>query len=126
MIPTEELLNGLAYCTGTEQYWKLPGFLGSSMKYTDGVQYLAQNADCYWLLTAIASYQPELKSKHKRVYPFQLWELKVKEDHSAVLTCAEDSDIPPVITQAIEFTDFPLPEFKLWLVNGVLLLPSEY
>ena len=27
------------------------------LKYTDGIQYLAQEANCYWLLNAIASHQ---------------------------------------------------------------------
>lgn len=36
----------------------------------------------------------------------------------------------PIVTQAIDYTDFPLDEVTLWLVRGgptwTLMLPSEY
>jgi len=28
--------------------------------------------------------------------------------------------------QAIPYTDFPLEEMKIWVQNGVMMLPSEY
>lgn len=112
-------LKNLGQFTGTERYHR---HTLARLLYTDGVEFLAENADCYWLIDAIASYQPQLKSQ--RLREFQVWTLTVK-DRSAILTCREDSDCEPVVTQEIEFTDFPLPEIKLWVENGVLLLPSE-
>jgi len=37
-----------------------------------------------------------------------------------------DSDEPIKISQEIEFSDFPLDEFEFYLMDGVILLKSEY
>ena len=115
MLSIKQILDGLAQCTGTEQYWKNPLL---HFQYTDGVKFLHESCDCYWLLTAISS--------HKRIEPFQVWELKVNADNTAVLTMREDSDRPIIVKQEIAYTDFPLEEITLWLIDGILLLPSEY
>jgi hypothetical protein len=98
--------------SGSEYYYK--HFTG--LLYTDGVQYLAETFGAYWLIDAIASYA--------RKEPFQLWELAVHEN-SATLTCREDSGLRPVVTQEIEYTDFP-ENIKLYVSNNVLMLPREY
>lgn len=108
---TETDLQGF---TGTENYWQ--HWLG--FNYTDGVKYLVEQGKAYWLLDAIFSY--------RRKEPFQVWEVKVNEDKSAVLTMREDTYEPIKVKQEIEYTDFPLAEIKLYLIDNVLLLPSEY
>jgi len=113
MMTKENLQTGLAHCIGTEGYTK--HWLG--LMYTDGIKYLVENADCYWLIDAIASY--------RKKQPFQLWELKVK-DGKAVLTMKEDTNTPVLVKQEIPYTDFPLDEIKLYLIDGILLLTSEY
>ena len=37
-----------------------------------------------------------------------------------------DTDEPVIVRQEIPFTDFPLPEFSFWVVDGTMLLKSEY
>ena len=109
-----KLQNGLNQCIGTSQYllhW------ARQLKFTDGIKFLADNAGAYWLIDAIASYQ--------RKEPFQLWQLKVK-DSKAVLTMKEDSGEPTLVKQEITYTDFPLDEITLYLIDGILLLTSEY
>ena len=101
--------------TGTEHYYR---HWTKRIVFTDGVHYLAEKAGSYWLIDAIASY--------KRKEPFQVWVLKVKEDKSAVLTMQEDTGQPVKVRQVIPFTDFPLDEITLWLIDGILILPSEY
>jgi len=123
---------------GGDQYRHFTGLV-----YTEGVQYLAEQAGAYWLIDAIASWQTRPKV---RAAPFQIWRLKVHADRSATLIGAEDIDEQghplhartPVdrafgrwtrgalARQAIEWTDFPLEEIKLYLQHGVLMLPSEY
>jgi len=100
---------------GTEHYYRhwLNRFV-----YTDGVKYLAERAGAFWLIDAIASYG--------RKEPFQLWELAKHENKTATLTMKEDSDRPVLVRQTIKWTDFPLDSIKLYLIDGVLLLPSEY
>ncbi len=42
------------------------------------------------------------------------------------LTCREDAGKKPLVTQSIEFSDFPLAYIKIRLINEVALLPSEF
>ncbi|PSN15937.1 hypothetical protein C7293_04820 [filamentous cyanobacterium CCT1] len=136
--------NDLRQFTGTTRYWRssLPfhPFL-----YTDGVHYLANQGQAYWLLDLIGSWQIEPAVKKDPVLlEMQFWTLRVNENSSAVAICERDSgDI--VVTQRIPYTDFPLREVRLYLAHmanywnyssergprttsdyGVLLLPSEY
>ena len=104
----------LAQCIGTDRYWKNNMLC---FQYTDGVHTMWNLCKAYWLLTAISSY--------RRSEPFQIWELKVTGS-KAVLTMKEDSGCPVKVRQQIPYTDFPLDEIKLYLIDGVLILPSEY
>ena len=109
--------------TGTERYTR---HWTGKLVYTDGIAFLAEKGGAHWLIDAIASYQIDKKVlKNKNLADFQLWVLRVK-DNKAVLTCQEDSDKPAVITQRIGFTDFPLQEVKIYVENGICLLPSEH
>lgn len=127
--------------SGTTQYWRespLHPFLC-----TDGVHFLAERGGAFWLLDAIASWQPNKQVRDDgALQAFQVWTLKVSRDSSAELLCERDwGDV--VIRQKIEFTDFPLSEIKLYLCDmqrhrsssllgrqvsnfGVLMIPSEY
>jgi hypothetical protein len=116
MLNKADLQNGLSQCIGTTQYFI---HWSRTLKYTDGIKFLADNAGggSYWLIDVIASYN--------RKEPFQLWELKVK-DTKAVLTMKEDRGEPTLVKQEITYTDFPLDEITLYLIDGILLLTSEY
>ena len=115
MLSEKKIQEGLAQCHCTEHYWKNSVLC---FRYTDGIKFLWESCEAYWLLIAISSYN--------RKEPFQLWQLTVKENCSAVLTMREDTGQPFKVKQEIEFTDFPLQEISLYLIDGILLLPSEY
>lgn len=102
--------------TGTEEYFK--HLFG--LKYTDGVQAVAEKYKAYWLVDAVASYQSKMKKE-----PFQLW-VMTTDNNKGILTMKTDSDQPVMVSQEIPFTDFPSGELKLYLCDGVLMLPSEY
>ena len=104
---------------GTEHYYKYWG-----ITFTDGVKYLVEVGGAFWLLDIIVSYQ--IYRKIKKI-PFQVWTLKVDvEKKTGVVTMKEDTGRPCLVTQKMEFTDFPLDEITMWLIDGVLILPSEY
>jgi len=115
-----EILDIISNAHGTEAYHKF-----SSHKHypiaTDGVIAVAETAGCYWLLDIIGSYQT-----NKLLDPqFQVWKLAVNhENNTAVVSGYNDTEL--IVTRNIPFTDFPLDEFKLFLMNGILLLPSEH
>jgi len=121
-------LENLSEFTGTENYYTNPLY---PFKYTDGIKYLAENGGAYWLLDAIASWQLEkIIRRDQYLADLQFWKLKVNHDNSAVLTCERDTD-DIACEQKIPYTDFPIKEIRLYLINmgsggGVLMLPSEY
>ncbi len=106
--------NDLKQFTGTEHYYK--HWFGGYV-YTDGVKYTEEVGKCSWLINAIFSY--------RRTEPFQIWTLD-KIGSKAVLTMKEDSNTPELVRQEIGYTDFPIDSIKLYLIDKVLLLPSEY
>lgn len=110
--------NVLSQFTGTEKYHR--GYCG--VLYTDGIKYLMDNG-LGWLITDISSYQ--IKEDIKKI-PFQIWTLKVNDDKTAVLTMKEDANEPILITQEYKYIDYSLKEVALWLIDGILILPSEY
>lgn len=115
----------LAMFIGTEQWH--PHWL-RRFTYTDGVKFLAENTDCFWLLDIIASYQPEKKFRDEE---FQVWRLvRFADDPHKATVFADDGNDNTLGTQILEYTDFPLSEIKLYLAGvgtqKVLMLPSEY
>jgi len=123
-----EIESGLAQFYGTESYTRSTF---GSLLWTDGVMWLAQNAECFWLLDIIESYQPKAR-RHPMLKEMQFWTLKVK-DGAGVVTC-DDGNGNIEIKQEIPFTDFPMGEVKVWVelgsVDGVTpsyigMLPSE-
>jgi hypothetical protein len=121
----EAICNALDQYIGTEQYWLcFPN--NSDFKLTDGTKAMVELCDAMWLVTAIFSWQTKEKIRKEA---FQLWQLQFNDKEKgddAVLIC-EDGNDHEIVRQEIDYTDFPIPEgIKLYLDNGVLLLPSEY
>lgn len=94
--------------------------------YTDGVKFLAEKAGAFWLIDEIFGRQiyPAVRAEE-----FQVWKLIVK-DSAAQLSCGNgnrDKEGNWIIVHKaeIKFTDFPLPEIKLYFENRVLCLPRE-
>ncbi|TWT67034.1 hypothetical protein Pla123a_44640 [Posidoniimonas polymericola] len=104
--------------------------------YTPGVRHLAQEAEAYWLIDAIASWIGshsfvEAVKQDARLQSLHFWTLQVdREAASAVLTARADSGEPAFITQRIPFTDFPLASIDIWCGfdgrHWTLYLPSEH
>jgi len=121
---TLELQTELKKFHGTANYYKhlFPG--KSPIILTDGCKYVRDDFNAYWLFDAILSYQDD---KLLMKVNFQIWELKrLKKDLSWLLTCREDTNKKALISQAIEFSDFPIDYIRIWVIGSVALLPSEY
>jgi hypothetical protein len=116
-----ELQYNLHSFTGTEGYYK---HMGNTLL-TDGTKYLAEEAGAWWLMDMIASYVHTIKDR------FAIAILTKTENDKALFTLQDD--VPAntfYATQAIEYTDFPLDEIKLYVVSDgkswVVMLPGEY
>jgi hypothetical protein len=93
--------------------------------YTDGVKYLQDKLSAFWLTDAIASYQSR---EFKKQYEFQVWKLTVAEDNTGSLTATDGNDDNAIVTQEIEYTDFPLSEIVIFVTiepEILMFLPSE-
>lgn len=114
----------LRHFRGTSIYYKhlFPG--KSPLIITEGCNYIREQCQTYWLFDAILSYQED-----ERLYgvPFQLWTLEQQQkDLTWLLTCKEDKGKPPLITQKIKYSDFPIEKLTIWVIDKVALLPTEY
>ena len=120
-IDTFTLQAELAQFTGTEQYYV--NALYREMNYTDGIKHLVTTVSAYWLLDIIGTECfPRQKSGE--------WDSFVAI-HLVVEACAmkiriQDGNYNPYEQKNIPHTDFPTGEWVIWLIDGVLLLPSEY
>ena len=115
-----EILDIISHFHSSDAYHKFSSFEHYPVV-TDGVITVAEAAGCFWLLDVIGSYQT-----NKRLDPhFQVWKLVVNhENNTAVVSGYNDTTL--IVKQDIPYTDFPLGEFKLFLMDGVILLPSEH
>lgn len=124
MKSVQEIEQGLRNFSGTDGYTRYTfGIL-----LTDGVKWLCDAAQCYWLVDAIGSYQGDKRVKNdEALQGIQFWTLKVWAGGLATLALERDTD-DIVLTQEIEHTDFPLKQIKLYYspADKVLLLPGEY
>jgi len=101
---------------GTENYYK--HWKGV---YTDGIKEMAEQFEAYWLIDVVFSYQ----DKKINLIPFQVWEITSTGD-KATVEMKEDTDQPILVSQKIPFTDFPEGMLKMYYIDNVLMLPSEY
>ena len=119
MNSTQNLQSELSQFIGTEKLYRIT----SRHVLTDGTKYLVEQAKSFWLFDAIASHLTRSYDDY-----FAVARLVVK-DSSAVLTLDDGND-NVFASQAIEYTDFPLNEIKLYCSfdgdHWVIMLTSEY
>lgn len=126
MTTINDLQSNLQMFCGTENYYRIyPRLL-----LTDGVKYLADEAECFWLIDIIRSVSHLLNRDEDE---FFVLKLTVNENKSAVVSIdhgtGEDDEI--VYSQAIGFSDFPIKEQSLYIQKNeelglIVMLPSEY
>jgi hypothetical protein len=122
----DELSAELAHCTGTENHWCLP-HQGEADKpatrYTDGVRMMAKLIGAYWLLEFIEETQRTEEGIEEQ--DFQVW--RIISTGETVSIIVDDGYEPPRFTlETNRVKRFPIGEFKIYCVDNVILLPSEY
>ncbi len=106
--------------TGSTEFYR---HFSHAIVYTEGVKFLAEHARVYWLIDLIASWQRRAL-KDVALREFQLWELRITSG-KAVVVCLRDSE-DEAFRQKLEFADSALDYVRLYLQDGVLMLPSEH
>jgi hypothetical protein len=113
---TQDALNRF---TGSDESFRHN--LMRKISYSQGVQYLAEVGNAYWLVDKVATLQLEPKIRRAE---FQVWKLKV--DGSTAMLSVEDGNDAVIYSENITFTDFPLDHVTLWFANNMIYLPSEH
>jgi hypothetical protein len=86
-----------------------------SLLLTEGVVFLAKAAGAHWLTDAIASYVHDPRVREEE---FQVWRLAVDANtRTGVITMTDGNSDEAIVTQGLDYTDFPLPEIMVWLVR---------
>jgi hypothetical protein len=115
-----EIERNLSQFSGTERYHRLTMI---PVKCTDGVKYLAESCGAFWLLDAIFAHYVKLQ----RLGIDEVFAtLTVNLDKQAAVLVGTDGDGRELFKQKIRYTDFPLPKVKIWVMDGVAMLPNEY
>jgi len=114
------LLAELAQFCGTQTYTRIT----RRHVLTDGARYLADQAECYWLMDAVASHLDEIGTQDW----FVLIRLELQGTTATLIY--EDGNGREHARQAIPYTDFPLDEIRLYACwdteHWVIMLPAEY
>ena len=116
-----ELLSNLKQFIGTEHYYRLlPTFV-----VTDGLKYLMDEADCYWLAQLYGLHLVDVDFNEN---PFTV--LKFVRKGEGGIVNIEDGNGAVLARQGLDYTDFPLDQYSLYACwNGevwVGMLTSEY
>jgi hypothetical protein len=110
----------LSHFTGTERYYRI----SRRHLLTDGTKYLAEEAECFWMMDAIASHLSEIGNDDWFVQ-----ERMTVNDNRATMIY-EDGNGKEHARQEITFTDFPMPSISLYACwdgeHWVIMLPGEY
>ena len=121
----QDLKNQLATFSGTESFYKIP-LLNTVI--TDGIQYLANKANCFWLVTDASVVAKSLMNRSSFI-TVDFKKLSTEKQkilgYAAVMEYSDGNDTILEI-QKYHLTDFPLETIRLFFTNNTLMLPSEY
>jgi len=120
-----EIKEGLQYFHGTEMFYRIPLL---RTRFTDGLKYLANAADCFWLITDTSVIAKSLMNRSEFITIDFKRLSKEKQDitgYEAEIIYTDGNDTI-LEKQGYHVTDFPLDELRLFFVNDTLMLPSEY
>jgi len=96
---------------------------GANLLYSPSAKCFTKDLNHTWLLELIGHYQSEPKLKNT---PFQLWELRIREDKSATLAVKDDVPSLPIIEEKIPYTTYPVDEMDFVFTGNILMDPLEY
>jgi len=110
----------LAQFTGTEKYYRISG----RHLLTEGTKYLAEKAECFWMMDAVASHLGEIGTADWFVH------VRVTVNGNRATMIYEDGNGHEHARQEIPYTDFPMNVISLYAgwdgEHWVIMLPSEY
>jgi len=120
-----EIKERLQFFTGTEMFYQIPLL---KTRFTDGLKYLAEVAECFWLITDASVIAKSLMNRSEFITIDFKRMSEEKQDYTgyeAEIIYSDGND-NILETHRYNATDFPLDELRLFFVNDTLMLPNEY
>jgi hypothetical protein len=120
-----EIKEGLQHFQGSEMLYQIPLI---RTRFTNGLKYLANVAECFSLITDTSVIAKSLLNRsHFITIDFK----RLSEDEQDYTgyeaeIIYSDGNGNVFETHQYNFTDFPLDELRLYFVDNTLMLPSEY
>ena len=120
-----EIKEGLQHFHGSEMFYQIPLI---RTRFTSGLKYLADVAECFWLITDVSVTAKSLWERSR----FITIDFKRLSEEKQGCTGYEaeiiysDGNGNILETHRYNATDFPLDELRLYFVDNTLMLPSEY
>lgn len=105
----------VSHSTGTENYWR-----DGPLLFTDGVRIMCEEQEAFWIIDVVRSYLPQLRDHEFLVVYFDVY-----DNHTCHFHVREDTDLPDIVSQQIEFTDLKV-SLSIYLVDSILLMREEY
>lgn len=120
-----KLRENLQQFYGSQDMFELPI---TKTRFTDGVHYLAMEAQCFWLITDASVFAKSLmdRSRFITIDFKRLSKEEQGEKGCEAIISYGDGNENILETHRYNVTDFPLDELRLYFVNNTLMLPSEY
>lgn len=120
-----EIKENLQTFSGTNFFYQIPLL---KTRFTDGLKYLSEVAECFWLITDTSVIAKSLMNRSKFItIDFKKLPQEEREtkgfDAEIIYSDGNDNILEK---QGYRATDFPLDELRLYFVNDTLMLPSEY
>ena len=120
-----EIKEGLQHFHGSEMFFQIPLI---RTRFTNGIKYLADVANCFWLVTDTSVIAKSLMNKS---YFITIDFKRLTEDEQEEFGCEAfitygDGNDNILEKHRYNVTDFPLDEIRLFFVDNTLMLPSEY
>ncbi|MFD0798441.1 DUF6876 family protein [Maribacter chungangensis] len=120
-----EIKENLKGFSGTDYFYPIPLL---KTRFTDGMLYLADAAQCFWLITDTSVIAKSLMNRSEFVTIDFKRLSKEKQDftgYEAEIVYSDGND-NLLEKHGYHVTDFPLDELRLFFVNDTLMLPNEY
>jgi hypothetical protein len=109
MKTPDEIMNELAYCHGSESFFRT---MNRRLFHTEGIKALCDLCESFWLIDIVASV---INTKLKG--DFYVFTMKKLENNEGKII-VDDGNDNIEYTQNIEYTDFPLNEYSFYVEKG--------
>ncbi|MEP6262885.1 MAG: DUF6876 family protein [Gillisia sp.] len=120
-----EVWKSLQEFNGSDKFYLIPRV---KTRFTTGIKFLAEKAECFWLITDASIISKGLmdKSYFITINFKRLPKEEQKTKGFEAYVVYGDGNGNDLFFQKYRVTDFPFDEFRLFFIEGTLMLPNEY